>query len=288
MFWSLWLGLENRIPFFLEIENQKSEITNRRTLLKIIACIKQVPDSEAKVKAEGGKVSWGDSPLVINPFDEYAVEGALQQKEAQSGTVTALCIGPESAREALKHALAMGADDAILVSDPALNELDTVGAARVLAAAIQKIGGVDMVVFGRQTLDNGAGITPAQTARLLGWPMLGLAGQIKVQDDSVSVERVIEEGRQNVSAKLPAVLSVVQSIGEPRYPSFMGIRKASKATIPVWSLNDVGVAAPAAVVTREAIMNPPTRETAVEIISGEGPAEIADKLADKILAEKVL
>ena len=108
--------------------------------MKIIACIKQVPDSEAKVRAEGGKVSWGDAPLVINPFDEYAVEGALQQKEATSGTVTALCIGPESAKEALKHALAMGADEAILVSDPALNELDTVGAARILAAAIQKVG----------------------------------------------------------------------------------------------------------------------------------------------------
>jgi electron transfer flavoprotein beta subunit len=256
--------------------------------LKIIACIKQVPDSEAKVKAEGGKVSWGESPLVINPFDEYAVEGALQQKEAQSGTVTALCIGPESAREALKHALAMGADDAILISDPALENLDTLGAARLLAAAIQKIGGVDMVVFGRQTLDNGAGITPAQTARLLGWPMLGLAGQIKVQDGSVSVERVIEEGRQNVSAKLPAVLSVVQSIGEPRYPSFMGIRKASKANIPVWSLSDVGIGAPETIVKRTELMNPPARETTVEIITGETPAEIAEKLADKILAEKVL
>jgi electron transfer flavoprotein beta subunit len=258
--------------------------------LKIIACIKQVPDSEAKVKAEGGKVSWGESPLVINPFDEYAVEGALQQKEAQSGTVTALCIGPESAREALKHALAMGADDAILISDAALDaeRLDTLGAARVLAAAIQKIGGVDMVVFGRQTLDNGAGITPAQTARLLGWPMLGLAGQIKVQEGNVSVERVIEEGRQNVSAKLPAVLSVVQSIGEPRYPSFMGIRKASKANIPVWSLSEVGISAPETIVKRTELMNPPARETAVEIISGETPAEIAEKLADKILAEKVL
>ncbi|MEO7841806.1 MAG: electron transfer flavoprotein subunit beta, partial [Anaerolineales bacterium] len=129
--------------------------------MKIIACIKQVPDSEAKVKAESGQVSWGDAPLVINPFDEYAVEGALQQKEATGGTVTVLCIGPESAKEALKHALAMGVDDAILVSDPALNSIDTVGAARILAAAIQKIGGVDMVVFGRQTLDNGSGLTPA-------------------------------------------------------------------------------------------------------------------------------
>jgi electron transfer flavoprotein beta subunit len=256
--------------------------------LKIIACIKQVPDSEAKVKAEDGKISWGDAPLVINPFDEYAVEGALQQKEANSGTVTALCIGPESAKEALKHALAMGADDAILVSDAALDTIDTQGAARVLAAAIQKIGGVDMVVFGRQTLDNGAGITSAQTARILGWPMLGLAGQIKVQDGTVTVDRVIEEGRQTVSAKLPVVLSVVQSIGEPRYPSFMGIRKASKATIPVWSLNDLGMSAPEAIVKRAELMNPPARETTVEIITGESSAEIADKLVDKILAEKVL
>lgn len=257
--------------------------------MKIVACIKQVPDSEAKVKAEGGKVSWGDAPLVINPFDEYAVEGALQQKEANSGsTVTALCIGPESAREALKHALAMGTDDAILVSDPALNELDTVGAARILAAAIQKIGGVDMVVFGRQTLDNGAGITPAQTARILGWPMLGLAGQIKVQDGSVTVDRVIEEGRQTVSGKLPVVVSVVQSIGEPRYPSFMGIRKASKANIPIWSLGDLGTSAPESIIKRTELMNPPVQNTTIEIISGESPAEIADKLADKILAEKVL
>ncbi len=256
--------------------------------MKIIACIKQVPDSEAKVKAEDGKVTWGDAPLVINPFDEYAVEGALQQKEALGGTVTALCIGPESARDALKHALAMGTDDAVLVSDAALTELDTVGAARVLAAAINKIGGADMIVFGRQTLDNGSGLTPAQTARVLGWPMLGLAGQIKVDGGSVTVERVIEEGRQTVNAKLPAVLSVVQSIGEPRYPSFMGIRKASKATIPVWSLADVNTAAPAPIVSRIELMNPPTQEKEVEMITGESPVEVADKLADKILAEKVL
>ncbi len=256
--------------------------------MKIIACIKQVPDSEAKVKAEGGQVSWGDAPLVINPFDEYAVEGALQQKEAIGGTVTALCVGPESARDALKHALAMGADEAILVSDPALENLDTVGAARILAAAIQKIGGAEMIIFGRQTLDNGAGLTPAQTARILKMPMLGLAGSIKVEGGSVTVDRVIEEGRQTVSANLPAVLSVVQSIGEPRYPSFMGIRKASKANIPVWSLGDLGVSAPAPVVTRSELINPPVQETTTEIISGETPEAIAEILADKILAEKVL
>jgi len=257
--------------------------------LKIIACIKQVPDSEAKVKAEDGQVSWGEAPLVINPFDEYAVEGALLTKEANDGsTVTALCIGPESAKDALKHALAMGADEAVLVSDPALTEIDSVAAARVLAAAIQKIGDADMIVFGRQTLDNGSGLTTAQVARVLGLPLLGLAGQIKVQDGSVTIDRVIEEGRVTVNAKMPVVLSVVQSIGEPRYPSFMGIRKASKANIPIWSLADLGIDAPAVAVTRTELMNPPVNETKVEIIAGETPEAIAEALVEKILAEKVL
>ena len=256
--------------------------------MKIIACIKQVADSEAKVKAENGQISWGDAPLVINPFDEYAVEGALQQKEAQGGTVTAVCIGPETAKDALKHALAMGADDAILFSDPAFGSLDTQGAARILAAAIKKIGEVDLVVFGRQTLDDGSGLTAAQTARILGWPMLGMVGQIKLDAQNLQVERVIEEGRQIVSTKLPAVLSVVQSIGEPRYPSFMGIRKASKAEIPVWALKDIGIPAPAALVSRIELVTPPSRDITCEIITGDSPAAIAESLTNKILAEKIL
>ncbi len=256
--------------------------------MKIITCIKQVPDSEAKVTAQNGQPDWGGATLVINPFDEYAVEGALQQKEAQGGEVIALCIGPESAKEALKHALAMGADSAVLVSDPALNALDSQGAARVLAAAIQKLGGADMVVFGRQTLDEGTGLTVSQTARILNLPLLSFAGSIKVEGGKVTVERVIEEGKQTVSAPLPVVISVVQSIGEPRYPSFMGIRKAAKAEIPVWSLADLGIAAPATVVTRVELFNPPPRDVKCEIITGDTPEAIADALADKILAEKVL
>ncbi len=256
--------------------------------MKIITCLKQVPDSEAKVTAQNGQVSWGEAPLVINPFDEYAVEAGLQQKEALDGEVIALCLGGESAKEALKHALAMGADRAILVSDPALTEIDSQGAARVLAAAIRKIGEADLVIFGRQTLDTGTGLTTAQTARVLGWPMLALAGSIKVEGAKVTVERVIEEGKQTLSAATPVVMSVVQSIGEPRYPSFMGIRKASKAEIPVWTLADLGLAAPAAVVSRVELLNPPSREVACEIVSGSSPEEIAETLVGKILAEKVL
>jgi electron transfer flavoprotein beta subunit len=118
--------------------------------------------------------------------------------------------------------------------------------------------------------------------------MLGLVGNIKVDGGSVIVSRVIEEGRQTVKARLPAVMSIVQSIGEPRYPSFMGIRKAAKAVIPVWSLANVGATAPAQVVTRTELITPPSREVVVEIIKGDSPAAIAEVLADKILAEKVL
>jgi electron transfer flavoprotein beta subunit len=256
--------------------------------LKIVVCIKQVPDSEAKVVAQNGQVSWGESPLVINPFDEYAVEAGLQQKEAQGGDVTAVCIGNESARDALKHALAMGADNAILISDPALADIDSQGAARILAAAIQKVDSVDLAIFGRQTIDTATGLTTAQTARVLGWPMLALAGSIKVDGSKATVERVIEEGKQSLSANLPVVLSVVQSIGEPRYPSFMGIRKASKANIPVWTLADLGLQPPSPVVKRIELLNPPSRDVACEIINGASPEEIAEILAEKILAEKVL
>lgn len=263
-------------------------VSLQEVTLKIVTCIKQVPDAEAKINLENGKVSWGDSPLVINPFDEYAVEAALQQKDKHGATVLAICIGPESAKEALKHALAMGADEAILISDPALENLDAQGAAQVLAAAIRKIGDADMVIFGRQSIDSGTGLTPAQTARRLGWPLLSLAGSIELQNGQVSVERVIEEGRQIVRAALPAVLSVVQSIGEPRYPSFMGIRKASRAVIPTWTLADLGISAPEPVLEQRELLAPPSREQPCEFIEGETVEEIAEKLVEKILAEKVL
>lgn len=256
--------------------------------MKIVACIKQVPDSAAKVVVENGRVFWGDAPLVINPWDEFAVEAALQLKEKHGGTVTVISVGGENEKEAIKHALAMGADDAILISDPALSGLDTQSIAQVLASAIQKIGGVDVAFFGRQAIDSDSGLTPAQTARLLNWPALTLAAVINVDADTIKVDRAIEEGRQVVSAKMPAVVSLVKDYGEPRYPSFMGIRKAARAEVPVWSLANLGISAPTSVIAWPEIMNPPSRDVVCEIISGSRPEEIAATLADKILAEKVL
>jgi electron transfer flavoprotein beta subunit len=258
--------------------------------LKIVACVKQVPDSAAKVTVENGRINWGDAPLVINPWDEYAVEAALVQKEAHGGDVIAVTMGGENAKEALKHALAMGCSEAILISDPSLGAADSQATARVLAVAIQKVGGVDLAFFGRQAIDGDQGVTAAQTARVLSWPLLSLASKVTLDPGagSIQVERSIEEGRQIVESKLPAVISVVKDIGEPRYPSFMGIRKASRATIPSWSLADLGISAPASVVHWPEVINPPAREVVTEMITGDSPEEIAAKLADKILAEKVL
>jgi electron transfer flavoprotein beta subunit len=259
--------------------------------LKIIACVKQVPDSAAKVVVEDGQITWGDAPLVINPWDEYAVETALVQAEEHGAEVIAVSIGGENAKEALKHALAMGCNEAILISDPELEGIDSLSTAKVLAAVVKKVEDVQLAFFGRQAIDGDVGVTAAQTARVLGWPAFTLVSAISQLDPSsgtMRVERSIEEGRQIVEGKLPGVVSVVKDIGEPRYPSFMGIRKASRANIPTWTLADLDLGGLKRAIEWPEIMNPPQREVKTEIIEGESAVEIAEKLADKILEEKVL
>ena len=257
--------------------------------LNIVVAIKQVPDSAARVVVENGHVSWGDAPLILNPWDEYAVEAALVQAEATGAEVTAITIGSESAKDALKTTLAMGVNNAVLISDLALSNVDSQAIARVLAAAIEKIGDVGLVFMGRQAIDYDSGITATQTARVLGWPSLTQVAIIQETNaNMVRVERGLDEGRQLIESKLPAVISVSKDIGEPRYPSFMGIRKAARANIPMWSLADLGISAPVSVTRWLEILNPPPRQVTTEIISGGSPEEIAEILVDKILAEKVL
>jgi electron transfer flavoprotein beta subunit len=273
-------------------QNPTLSLPREEDNLNIVVCVKQTPDTAAAVTVDDGKVSWGDAPLVLNPWDEYAVEEALRIKEAHSGQVTAISLGPEDAKEALKQALAMGCDKAILISDPTLAGADTLVVSKVLAAAIIKIGEVDLVFFGRGSVDSDTGVTGPQVARRLGWPSLSLVADVTSLDpegNTIAVERMIDEGRQSVRGPLPAMVSVVKEINEPRYPSFMGIRKASKAEIPVWSAVDVGldeVAAP--VMTWPEIYAPPKVETECEIIEGESPNEIAAKLVDRLVEEKVI
>ncbi len=216
--------------------------------MKIIVCVKQVPDTAATMSAAGGVISWGDAPLIINPWDEFAVEAALNLAADHGGEVIALCLGKEGETEAIKHALAMGADSAVMVSDPALKGLDNAAASKVLVAAISKIGEADLVLFGQQSVDTDTGLLPIQTARLLNWPSLTLVSKfvmISPDEKKLQVLRSMEEASQIVEGSLPAVVSVTKDYGEPRYPSFMGIRKASKAEYPVWNLADLGIEVPA-------------------------------------------
>lgn len=260
--------------------------------MNIVVCVKQAPDTAATVTVQDGKVSWGDAPLVLNPWDEYAVEQALQTKEEHGGKITAISLGPEDAREALKTSLAMGVDDAIIISDPAFAGADTLVASKILAAAISKLDAVDLIFFGRSAVDSDSGVLGPQVARRLGWPSLNLVSAVTLlspDEGTIEVERMIEEGRQIVRSPLPAVVSVVKEINEPRYPSFMGIRKASRTEIPLWTSTDLDLAElPAAAVAWPEIFAPPKVETTCEFVEGETPDEMAKKLADRLLEEKVL
>lgn len=260
--------------------------------MNVVVCVKQTPDTAATVTVEDGEIVWGDAPLVLNPWDEYAVEEALRIKETHGGEVTALSLGSEQAADALKQALAIGVDKAILISDPSLVGADTLVVSKVLSLAIKKLGDIDLVFFGRSSVDSDTGVTGTQVARRLGVPNLSLVAAISALDPearSIEVERMLEEGRQGVRSSMPAVISVVKEINEPRYPSFMGIRKASKAEIPVWSSADVGLDEELiSAITWPEIIAPPKVETECEFIEGESAVEIAEKLADRIIEEKVI
>lgn len=264
--------------------------------MNIITLVKQVPDTAQLSGAmDGLKLLAEESARIINPWDEYALEAALQLKEAHGGQVTALCLGRADAAEVLKRALAMGADEAVLISDPALDGGDSLATARALAAAIRKVGRYDLIFAGRSAVDGNTGATAIQVAALLGLPPLAFVAGIKAVDPAaktITAVRLIESGRETVTGRLPALLTVVKEINEPRYPSFMGIRKASRAAIPVWSLADLGLAADqvgaaGAQLHWPELSLPPARDRGAEIIGGP-PAEAARILVDRLVAEKLI
>jgi electron transfer flavoprotein beta subunit len=245
------------------------------------------------MEVKDGVVSWGDAPLVINPWDEYTVEEGLLLKEKHGAeSCTVIGMGTESTKEALKHAIAMGCDDAYLVSDPALAGADSLVTSHVLAKAIGKLDNVGLVVMGKQAIDGDTGNTAVQVGRRLGWNTLTYVFKIREIDfaaGTIVVERLLEQGKQICTGKLPAVISVVKDINEPRYPSFMGIRKASKAEIPTWNAGDLGVDnSITAKVTWPEINSLPARTGEVEIIDGASVQEKAAKLVEKLIGEKVI
>jgi electron transfer flavoprotein beta subunit len=264
--------------------------------MRIVVCVKQTPSTTAVFSVADGVVSWddpGDKPVVLNPWDEYAVEEAISLQEAHGGDTIALTMGPESSQDALKTCLAMGCTEAVRLSDDAFASADTLGTARVLAAAIRKVGDVQLAFFGKQAIDGDTGQTTVQTAQKLGWTPLTFVAQIKEVDPdagTITVVRLVEEGRETVKATLPVVISVVKEINEPRYPSFMGIRKANRAQIPVWGASDLGSGSlpGAAKADWSQVSALPARDSSVEIITADTVEEQARILVDRLFEEKVI
>lgn len=212
-------------------------------MLKIIVCIKQVPETqEVRLDPETHTLKREGVKSIINPFDLYAVEEGLRIKEAQGGKVTLLTMGPPQAEEALREALGYGADGAVLLSDKAFAGADTWATALTLAKAVEKLGGADLIVTGKQAIDGDTAQVGPMLATILGIPFIAWARKITFTGErTIEVERLMDHGYELVAAELPAVISVVKEINEPRVPSFKAKLRAKKEAIPVWGLTDLRV-----------------------------------------------
>jgi len=264
--------------------------------MNIVALVKQVADTAQLSKTVNGlQLMKEGGPRIVNPWDEYALETAIQLKEAHGGKVTALCLGKPEAVGALRTALAMGADEAILVSDPAMLNSDSLVTARIITAAIKKLGSVDIIVGGFCSIDGNSAATTVQIAALLGIPHISYVAELQNVDPdagTLTAIRLLENGRETIRTGLPIVFTVVKEICEPRYPSFIRIRKASKADIPTWDLGDLGlesdqVGTAGSQVKWPEITLPPARESTLERIEGT-PEEAAAILVDRLIAAKVV
>ncbi len=199
--------------------------------MNIVVCVKQVVDTEAEKRLDPD--SWRldrSVDAVLNPYDEYAVEEALLIKEAHEGNVTVLCMGPEEADDAIRKALAMGADDAVLVSDAALAGSDLQGTAYALAEALKTIP-CDLVIFGSRSTDGETGCVPAAVAELLGLPLLSATAKLEIDGSTAKANRETDSGYITYECSLPAVVSVIKGINEPRYPTMKGILGAKRKTV---------------------------------------------------------
>lgn len=217
--------------------------------MKIAVCIKQVPDSFAQKKLVGGVIDRGGVESVINSLDEFAIEEALQIAERFGGhgpdtpnTITLISMGTTKVAETLRKALTMGGDDAILVSDPALAQSDSRVTARVLSKVIG-IGNYDLVFCGTESTDARMSVIPAMLAAELGWAQLTFANKVQIDLDRnlIQIQRVTERSVDQMSAAFPAIVSVVERINEPRYPSFKDIMAAKKKNITTLDLRSIGL-----------------------------------------------
>jgi electron transfer flavoprotein beta subunit len=210
--------------------------------VEIVVLLKQVPDTETMIQISEDKTSiqTQDVKWIINPYDEFAVEEALRIKEARGGKVTILTVGPERAVEAVRTALAMGADEGILLDDPGAEGSDALGTAKILAAALKDMA-PDLIIAGQRAVDDDCYQVPAAVAALLDLPQVSMVVREEIQDGKILCERTIEGGTMVIEAPLPALFTTQKGINEPRYASLPGIMKAKKKPLARKALADLGV-----------------------------------------------
>jgi electron transfer flavoprotein alpha/beta subunit len=206
----------------------------------IVVCIKQVPDTaEVKINPETGTLIREGVPSIINPFDMHAIEAGLQIKEKTGGKVTVLTMGPPQAETALRDAISMGADNALLLSDRVFAGSDTWATSYILSNAIAKLN-ADIIICGKQAIDGDTAQVGPEVAEFLNIPHISYVRKIEdIKDKSIRVQRLMEEGYDIVESTLPVLLTVVKELNEPRLPSLKGKMAAKKAEIKKWNLSDI-------------------------------------------------
>lgn len=211
--------------------------------MRIAVCVKQVPDTnEIRINPETGTLIRDGVPSILNNDDANALEQALQIKDTNPDTtVTVLTMGPPQAKEMLQECLAMGADEAILLSDRALGGSDTWATSNALAAGLRKAGPFDLILAGRQAIDGDTAQVGPQIAEKMGLPQVTYVKEFELEGDTVTVKRALEDGYEKLRVKLPCVLTAIKELNTPRYMSVPGILRAAKAEIQVWSADDIGV-----------------------------------------------
>ncbi|HDL09669.1 MAG TPA: electron transfer flavoprotein subunit beta/FixA family protein [Candidatus Omnitrophica bacterium] len=256
--------------------------------MKIIVCIKQVPETtNVKIDPEKGTLIREGVDSIINPFDMYAIEEGLRIKERLGeGEVIIISMGPPQAEQALREAISMGADSAVLITDRKLAGSDTWATSYTLARAIEKIGDYNLILCGKQAIDGDTAQVGPGISSWLDIPQVTYVKKIRqITKDKAVVERMTEEGFDVIETPLPALFTVVKEINEPRLPSLKGKLRAKKMEIPVWGVEDLGLeddkiglnGSPTRVVK---IFTPPPREKGM-ILKGQ-PQEAVDKLVEKL------
>lgn len=260
--------------------------------MDIVVLLKQVPDTAALIQIDGDNISikTGDVKWVINPYDEMAVEEAIRIKEKQGeGRVTILTLGTESAAASIRTALAMGADEGILICDPALEKTGPQITAKVLSAALKNLY-FDLIIAGPRAVDDDASYVPSALSEYLGIPMLPTVIRQEISGGKIRCEQAVQDGVIVVEAKLPAVMTTQRGLNEPRYPSLANIMKAKKKPIVTKTLADLGLSpeesGPESIRTRIVSLSYPPKRNAGKVIieggpAGEKAARLLDLLRDK-------